>query len=252
MRGFHTARLPPSSEHFVSPRSEQIQFEGFQPEAFAALDRLREHPHIEQYRNEKEAVARWVQEPFKRYRDDLAVHWVLPNRLPFETEKNVFSRLLKNDFGAGGCHHHLWMAFYRPPRRRLSDVQLSHSLYPDGFVFGLYMGEYARGLFRAAKKRMVEEEAETLAMLNALIESGYTFTYAPTVSKALASPTFAEPLDALPDDLSRAKGMWVRRTVPKHHVLALGGALVGAAIEAQSELWPLYRSWATAESEAQP
>jgi hypothetical protein len=142
------------------------------------------------------------------------------------------------------------MAFYRPPRRRLSDVQLSHSLYPDGFVFGLYVGNYAKGLFRAAKQRMEEQPDETLAHINTLIESGYTFTYAPTVTKAASSPTFAEPLAALPDDLGRAKGMWVRRKMPKERVLDLGGDLVGAAIEAQRELWPLYRWWATAESEA--
>ena len=250
MRNTPTGNLPSSSDRFAISHTEQIQFEGFSPEAFAVLGRLRAHPHIEQYRKEKEEIRRRVKEPFKRYRDDLVVNWVLPNHLPFETEKNVFSRLLKNDFGAGGCHHHLWMAFYRPPRRRLSDVQLSHSLYPDGFVFGLYVGNYAKSLFRAAKKRMEEQPRETLAHLNALIESGYTFTYAPTVTKATSSPTFAEPLDVLPDDLGRAKGMWVRRKLSKERVLDLGGDLVGTAIEAQEEMWPLYRWWATAESEA--
>lgn len=250
MRTTPTGNLPASSDDFSTAQDLTLHFEGFAPEAFAVLDRLRAHPHIEQYRKEKEAFTRWVKEPFKRYRDDLVVNWVLPNHLPFETEKNVFSRLLKNDFGAGGCHHHLWMAFYRPPLRRLSDVQLSHSLYPDGFVFGLYMGNYAKGLFCAAKQRMAEQPSETLAHLNALIEHGYTFTYAPTVTKSLASPTFTEPLAALPDDLGRAKGMWVRRKVPKERVLDLGGDLVRAAIDAQAELWPLYRWWATAESEA--
>ena len=207
------------------------------------LDRLRERPHIEQYRAEKEAIAEYVTGPFKAYRDDLVVNWVLPNHLPFETEKNVFSRLLKNDFGAGGCHHHQWMAFYRPPLRRLSDVQLSHSLYPDGFVFGLYVGQYAKSLFRAAKARMSEEPERALALLNGLIEHGYTFTYAPTVTKSLASPTFTEPLAMLPDDLSRAKGMWVRRKMGRDEVLAAGPQLVRHALAAQAELWPLYLAW---------
>ena len=233
--------------HFETLRPLALRFDGFAPDAFAVLDRLRAHPHVEQYREEKTVIRAHVTEPFKVYRDDLVVNWVLPNQLPFETEKNVFSRLLKNDFGAGGCHHHLWMAFYRPPRRRLSDVQLSHSLYPDGFVFGLYMGEYAKGLFRAAKQRMLDEPARTLSLLNELIGRGYTFTYAPTVTRSLAAPTFTEPLNELPDDLGRAKGMWVRRKVPKERVLALGGALVAEAIEAQMELWPLYQWWARAE-----
>ncbi len=229
---------------FTMPEPLNLHFEGFGEDAFAVLERLRARPHVEQYRAEKDAVRRFVTDPFKRYRDDLVLNWVLPNRLPFETEKNVFSRLLKNDFGAGGCHHHLWLAFYRPPRRRLSDVQLSHGLYPDGFAFGLYAGEYAGDLFRQAKARMQDEPARALTLLNGLIGRGYTFTYAPTVTKKQGSPSFAEPLAALPDDLSRAKGLWVRRTLSRADVLGAGPDLVRRAIEAQAELWPLYEWWA--------
>lgn len=220
-----------------------MRFEGFPPEAFAVLERLRQHPHIEQYRAEKEAIQAYVQAPFRAYRDDLVLNWVLPNRLPFETERNVFSRLLKNDFGAGGCHHHLWMAFYRPPRRRLTDVQLSHGLYPDGFAFGLYVGAYAKGLFPAVRRRMLEDEAQALRLLNDLIRRGYRFSYERGVTRRATSPTHAEPLDALPDDLHGAKGLWVRKRLSREAVLALGPELVTQAIEAQAELWPLYRWW---------
>ena len=154
---------PSPCRPFIVPEPLSLHFEGFSEDAFAVLERLRAHPHIEQYRAEKDAITHFVTDPFKRYRDDLALGWVLPNGLPFETEKNVFSRLLKNDFGAGGCHHHQWMAFYRPPRRRLTDVQLSHSLYPDGFAFGLYVGEYAKGLFPHVKAQMQEEPERALA-----------------------------------------------------------------------------------------
>lgn len=231
-------------------RALSLRFEGFTPDTFSVLQRLRERPHIEQYRAERETIRQHITAPFKAYRDDLVVNWVLPNRLPFETEKNVFSRLLKNDFGAGGCHHHQWMAFYRPPRRRLTDVQLSHSVYPDGFTFGLYLGEYAKGLFREARAAMLDDEVRTLGLLNGLIERGYTFTYAPTVTKTLASPTFAEPVTSLPDDFARAKGMWVRRKVERDAVLDAGPELVRLAITAQAELWPLYLWWAGAEGAA--
>ncbi len=234
---------------FHLPDPLDLSFEGFSPEAFAVLERMKADPHIGRYREEKPALDRFVVQPFKRYRDDLALNWVIPNRLPFETEKGVFSRLLKNDFGAGGAHHHLWMAFYRPPLRRLTDAQLSHSVYPDGFVFGLYMGEYAKGLFKEAKARLVGEPERTLELVNGLIERGYTFTYARTVTKALGSPTFAEPLDAVPADLALAKGLWLRRKLDRATVLDLGPRLVEVALEAQAELWPLYRWIAGAEGE---
>lgn len=241
----------PTRAGLHTPGTLDLRFEGFTAGAFAVLERLHANPHVEQYRSEKDAIATHVTEPFKAYRDDLVLNWVLPNRLPFETERNVFSRLLKNDFGAGGCHHHQWMAFYRPPRRRLSDVQLSHSLYPDGFVFGLYVGEYAKGLFRAIRTQMTEQPKRALGMINTLIGRGYTFTFAPTVTRALGSPTFTEPLGDLPDDLRHAKGMWVRRWVERDDVLDAGPELVRLAIEAQAELWPLYTWWADADDPGQ-
>ncbi|MEM8556522.1 MAG: hypothetical protein AAGG50_01655 [Bacteroidota bacterium] len=208
---------------------------------------MRQEPHIGQYRKDKATLKTYIQEPFKRYRDDLVVNWVLPHRLPFETERGVFSRILKNDFGAGGSHHHLWMAFYRPGRKRLSDVQLSHAVYPDRFAWGLYVGAYAKDLFRAALTRTLDEEVEALALLNTLIEQGYRLAFAPRVSRPAGHPEFDAPLDALPDGLAKAQGIWVRRTIPRERVLALGPDLVAEAIRAQGELWPLHTFWADAE-----
>ncbi len=243
LHGDERTRRFDGSSPFVAPEPLNLHFEGFSGEAFAVLERLRAHPHIEQYRAEKDAVRRFVTDPFKRYRDDLALNWVLPNGLPFETERNVFSRLLKNDFGAGGCHHHLWLAFYRPPLHRLTDVQLSHGIYPDGFAFGLYAGEYAKSLFPRIKARMQEHPGQTLRLINDLIGQGYAFSYAPTVTKKHTSPTFNEPLAELPDDLGRAKGLWVRRKISRADVLRAGPDLVRLALDAQAELWPLYRWW---------
>ena len=233
--------VPTADPPFVRPAPLDLTFEGFPDEGFEALARLRAEPHIERYRHEKEVLDRAVTEPFKRYRDDLAVNWVLPNGLPFETERNVFSRILKNDFGAGGSHSHLWMSFYRPPRKRLTDVQLSHAVHPDAFRWGLYIGDYARGLFTPARERLVRETDRSLPLVNGLIERGYRLAFAPHVTKPEGHPEFTDPLDALPDGLARAKGIWLMRRISREEAQALGPGLVGAAIDAQEELWPLYR-----------
>ncbi|WP_412067233.1 hypothetical protein [Rubrivirga sp. IMCC43871] len=225
---------------FVRPPLD-LTFEGFPPEGYDALAALRADPHIGTYQELKPILDRAVMAPFKRYRDDLAVNWVLPNGLPFETERNVFSRILKNDFGRGGSHSHLWMSFYRLPRKRLTDVQLSHAVYPDGFRWGLYIGSYATGLFGPARSRLVDQPAESLPILNALLASGYRLAFAPHVTKPEGHPEFSEPHDAIPDGLARAKGIWVMRKISREQAEALGGGLVGAAIDAQEELWPLYR-----------
>jgi hypothetical protein len=234
---------------FRRPDPLRLAFEGFSERAFALLDDLRLHPTVAHLRTIKSEVDEHVVQPFGRYRDDLAVNWVLPNGLPFETEKRVFSRLQKNDFGKGGAHHHLWLAFYRPPRKRLTDIQLSHSLYPDRFTVGLYMGDYAKGLFGPAKDRMLARPGEALGLLNPLLERGYTFSYARGVTKRDA-PDLAHPLGALPDDFAKAKGVWVRKAFPKADVLRWGPDLVAHALDELDALWPLYRFWLDASDES--
>ena len=238
--------LPTAAPPFRRPDPLNLTFGGFPAEGFEALARLRAEPHIGRYQEEKAVLDRAVSAPFKRYRDDLAVNWVLPNGLPFETERNVFSRILKNDFGAGGSHSHLWMAFYRPPRKRLTDIQLSHAVYPDAFRWGLYVGDYAKGLFGAARGRMIEDEAGALAVLNPLLAGGYRLAFARHVSKPDGHPEFSESLDALPEGFSRAKGIWVQKRIPRAEVQALGPGLVARAIDEQERLWPLYRFWTDA------
>lgn len=233
------------ADQLVLPDVFDLTFEGFSPEAFAILERLRARPHIEQYRQEREGIRTYVQEPFKRYRDDLVVNWVLPNQLAFETEKNVFSRLLKNDFGAGGCHHHLWMAFYRPGRRRLTDVQLSHSIAPDGFTVGLYVGDNAKDLLKQVRRRILDEPDRFRTLLNALLETELWHVYyyhgAGEQRRRLA---YAEPADRVLDDLQQAKGIWIRRRFETGEVLRWQGTLVPNALDAVTDLWPMYCFWA--------
>ena len=238
-----TPELPPvptATPPFRRPRPLALRFDGFPAEGLDALARLRAEPHIGRYREEKEVIQRAITAPFKLYRDDLALNWVIPNGLPFETEKNVFSRILKNDFGAGGSHSHLWMSFYRPPRKRLTDLQLSHAVHPDAFRWGLYVGDYAKGLFRPARQRLADEPEAALALLNALIARGYRFSFAPHVTKPEGRPEFTRPLAALPDGLARAKGIWIMRRIGREEMDALGPELVAQAIEEQEALWPLY------------
>jgi hypothetical protein len=178
-----------------------------------------------------------VHAPFRAYRDDLALNWLIPNGLPFDTQRNVFSRLPKNDFGAGGAHHHLWLAFYRPPRTRLTDLQLSHTVSPDGFRFGLFLGERARGLFEPARRRLAEQPAEALPILKALLADGFVLG----VGRGRAVETLTAPLDDMPAALARADRFFVERRLSRDALQALGPGLVAHALGTLGALWPLYR-----------
>lgn len=231
-----------SVEAMERPDDLDLSFEGWTPEGFEMLDRLRAHPHIDQYEKEKPGVTNLLKDPFRRYRDDLVVNWVLPNRLDLETERNVFSRLLKNDFGAGGCHDHLWMSFYRPPTRRLEDVQITHRVSPDGFAVGIYVGAYATDLLDQAKTRIRQAPKTYLDLVNPLLEKdGWRFYTHRGSGQNETQTVFEAPLDALPESLDGADGIYVRHYVSRQETLSLGPSLVDRALDLVFDVWPIYR-----------
>ncbi len=239
---FSSPELPTASafpQGLIRPSTLDLHFEGFSEQAFSTLAALRAHPHIAQYRALKGDIDRYVTAPFKRYRDDLVLGWVLPNTLPFETEKNVFSRLLKNDFGAGGAHHHLWMAFYRLGSKRLHDAQLSHSIDPDGFSVGLYVGDYAQAWVRNLRQRVLEEGTAFYRLLEDILAdpAWRAFVYTGAGEKRVELVRDSPPDHAA---VGKARGFWVRRTFASADVLAWGPRLVAHALGALETLWPLY------------
>ena len=230
------------------PDSIDRSFEGWSEAVFEMLDRLRAEPHIDQYKKEKPGVTQHLKDPFRRYRDDLVVNWVLPNRLDFETEKHVFSRLLKNDFGAGGCHDHLWMSFYRPETRRLEDVQITHRVSPDGFAVGIYVGAYATDLLQQAKQRIADAPATYLDLINPLLEQpDWRFYTHRGSGENETKSIYEEPLDAVPAAVERADGIYARHYISRADTLALGPELVDRALDLVLDVWPIYRFYLAQE-----
>ena len=238
------AMAPPAvpADDLHVPEAPDRSFEGWTPAAFDLLDRLRAEPHIDQYKQEKPGVTDDLKDPFRRYRDDLVVNWVLPNRLGFETEKHVFSRLLKNDFGAGGCHDNLWMSFYRPHTRRLEDVQITHRVSPDGFAVGLYVGAYATDLLQQARTRIHDAPSTYLNLVNPLLEQDDWRFYTHRGSGANETKAvFEAPMETVPESVDGADGMYVRHYLSREETLALGPRLVDRALSLVLDVWPIYR-----------
>lgn len=216
-----------------------LRFEGFSSEAFAILSRLRRNPNVSQYRLEKPSIYRHLLEPFKRFRDDVVVNLILPNGLVLETERNVFSRLLKNDYGAGGSHAHLWMSFYRPGRTRLSDFQPFHAIRSEAFVSGLHAGGRDRTIARAAQEVLMLDAAASLARLNELFSTGGWTFVAESGTGRRRYETSSE-ISAFPEWIDRAVHLSIYRTFSRDAVLAWGADLVAHAIYAMSDVWWFY------------
>ncbi|MBX2821526.1 MAG: hypothetical protein KTR29_17650 [Rhodothermaceae bacterium] len=236
--------IPVRSEfptELLFPEELSVSFEGFGSDAFDTLQSIKEAPHIETYRSLKKVIEPSIIQPFKRFRDDLAVNWVLPNMLPFETERNVFSRLLKNDFGAGGCHHHLWLSFYRVGLRRLKDIQIAHTLRESGFSTSLFLGENAPSLFNAVKAQIHANPGAFLELVNRLLQrEGWAFRVRPHKAMHGEYLEYKSELATIPGEIGRAKGMWWTTFSPKESILNQGGPLLEKSILAIRDLWPLY------------
>lgn len=218
-----------------------FHFPGFSEATFAVLDRLKARPHIEQYRREKAAIEAHLTRPFKAYRDDLVVYWVLPEGLNLETERNVFSRLLKNDFGAGGCHHHQWLSFYRPGYRRLTDVQLAHSLSPRGLTLNLFVGAYGTAVLAEARRNTRQALPRFVALLEPLLQ--YKITVEVKQGGGTERLDFDLPVDDLPEAWDRASAIWISRLYPRELVLDRGTLLMEDVLAGIRDLWPIYTLW---------
>jgi len=230
---------PPVSDflpkRFTVAEPPSRSFEGFSDTTFDLLDAIKAAPHVETLRRLKPDLDRHVVAPFKRYRDDLVVNAVLPSQLPWETEKNVFARFQKNDYGAGGAKSHLWFAFYRLGRKRLFDIQPAHTVAPDGFRFGLFTGIYADDLTKALRLRIAAKPEDFARLAAPLWADGWRLRGTYRSEDLDFGPAFD------PAVMAKVKGLWWTRTVSRTEAVALGPRLVDAGLEAMQQIWPMYR-----------
>ncbi|MBI1299672.1 AAA domain-containing protein [bacterium] len=115
----------------------------FTKKTFHLLSQIHDSPTMEFYQEHKDGFLEYVEKPFKR------VFQTVSERLPtsvlrlMETEKYLFGRFPKNDFGQGGTWDFYWGAIYPKGSKRSEDAQLAMSIRHDLFKFGFSIGHYA-------------------------------------------------------------------------------------------------------------
>ncbi len=114
----------------------------FSIQAFELLMELDDNPTKDFYDANKIAFQQEVEEPFKRVMRQVADRLPLAVRDVMETQKRIFARFLKNDFGQGGAWPFYWGAFYPIGSKRSLDAQLSMWINRDFLEFGFYIGNY--------------------------------------------------------------------------------------------------------------
>ena len=93
-----------------------------------------------------------------------------------ETERRIFSRFLKNDWGKGGTWDFYWGAFYPKAGKRTQDAQLSLWMDYQRLEYGFYIGDYGSAQ-RQRFQRNCETHFEALERLLGDVLSNNTLIY---------------------------------------------------------------------------
>ena len=114
----------------------------FSEETFELLAQLDATSTAAFYQEHKEEFVAQVEEPFKRVLQDVAKRLPESIRAVMETERRIFAKFLKNDFGQGGAWPWYWGAFYPKGGKRSQDAQLSMWMNFQYLECGFYIGDY--------------------------------------------------------------------------------------------------------------
>lgn len=116
----------------------------FTPATFELLAAIARTPTAAFYLSHKADFKQHVELPLQGLLRRSALRLPSMMRERLETERNLFSRFLKNDFGRGGAWSNYWGAFYPRGSRRLEDVQLAVWMNARRLGISFYIGDYGR------------------------------------------------------------------------------------------------------------
>jgi len=135
----------------------------FDERTFQLLEQLHNNPTQSFYTEHKQEFKQKVEQPFQDLMQQ-TVEYLRPEILELmETEKSLFSRFNKNDFGKMGAWDFYWGAFYPKGGKRTNDPQLSLWINFERLEIGFYIGNYgvaARSRFRKNCQENVDELME--------------------------------------------------------------------------------------------
>ncbi len=141
----------------------------FTSKTFELLAGIHESPTKAYYDAHKPDFQQYVEQPFQALMREVAVK--LPQAVTdiMETEKRIFGRILKNDWGKGGAWDFCWGAFYPKGSKRTDDAQLSMWINHNRLEFGFYIGENG-----VAPRARFAGNCRRYASLSRILQEGVT------------------------------------------------------------------------------
>lgn len=147
----------------------------FDETTFELMALLHATPTASLYLAHKTGFKAHVEAPLQRLFRATALQLPQPMVGLLEMEKNVFARIIKNDFGRGGAWDYYWGAFYPRGGRRITGAQLFLSIGHDGVRAGFYIGQGSDQRERCGRNCRAHAEELADLLQGSLAETGFTF-----------------------------------------------------------------------------
>lgn len=224
----------------LRPLGETVGDSAFTTRTFELLDSLHQTPTRDFYSEHQEEFQVSVEQPLQELFARIAA--VLPPAMKevLETEKRLFSRIPKNDYGRGGAWDFYWGAFYPRAGKRISGAQLFLSVHRDCIDFGFHIGDYAdeqrtRFLYNVQKRGA----ALKTALSKYIKDDHYLFGVQRDESGRLTRDRAKESLAGWLDDATNAQ-LSIRVAVPRDEVLSTSASVLETRVlETFRQLFPL-------------
>lgn len=137
----------------------------FTAKTFELLEALHNNPTQQFYAEHKEEFRQYVQEPLQRLFHEVRDRLPQQIRDAMETEKHIFARIPRNDYGRGGTWDFYWGAFYTKGGKRTSDAQLFIDIHSSFLHFGFYIGEHESQCRERFDANLKKHRDELVALL---------------------------------------------------------------------------------------
>jgi 5-methylcytosine-specific restriction protein B len=148
----------------------------FSSRSFELLYNLYKNPSQEFYKSHLEEFKIHVEEPLQRIMKKVAANLPQPMLETIETEKKIFGKIPKNDYGKGGAWDYYWGAFYPKKGKRVEDAQLFLWINRDVLRFGFSIGNYGGAQRKLFLKNCHQYSSDILPLLKDTFPSDLKFS----------------------------------------------------------------------------
>jgi 5-methylcytosine-specific restriction enzyme B len=212
---------------------------GLTARSFALLAELAANPTAAFYKDNKGEIVAAIERPVQTILHGAIEKLPVVVKRSLETKKNLFGRILKNDWGRGGAWPWYWGALYPKGGTRIRDAQLFVSVKPPYFEVGFSIGDYASEQRKRFVRNMRKHQDAFIKLLSPNLPKGeMQFGTPPDEAQP---PRADEPLTDISKWIADPAGLGIRASYalfPEEATALSEPDLISRVVEVFTGLYP--------------